>query len=51
MRIYAAGDCTGPLQFTHVGDEQGRLAAANAFAGSPLRYRGFGGLTKWDDTP
>jgi pyruvate/2-oxoglutarate dehydrogenase complex dihydrolipoamide dehydrogenase (E3) component len=30
--IYAAGDCTSPLQFTHVGDEQGRLAAANAFA-------------------
>ncbi len=23
--IYAAGDCTTPLQFTHVGDEQGRL--------------------------
>ena len=24
--IFAVGDCTTPLQFTHVGDEQGRLA-------------------------
>lgn len=31
-RVFAAGDCTTPLQFTHVGDEQGRLAAANAFS-------------------
>jgi len=31
--VWAAGDCTSRLQFTHVGDEQGRLAAANAFAG------------------
>ena len=31
--VWAAGDCTTRLQFTHVGDEQGRLAAANAFAG------------------
>ncbi|MDP9498254.1 MAG: hypothetical protein M3P46_11490, partial [Actinomycetota bacterium] len=30
--VYAAGDCTSPLQFTHVGDEQGQLAARNAFA-------------------
>jgi pyruvate/2-oxoglutarate dehydrogenase complex dihydrolipoamide dehydrogenase (E3) component len=30
--VWAAGDCTTPLQFTHVGDAQGRLAAANAFA-------------------
>ena len=29
---WAAGDCTSLLQFTHVGDEQGRLAAGNAFA-------------------
>ncbi len=31
--VWAAGDCTSTLQFTHVGDEQGRLAARNAFAG------------------
>ena len=30
--IFAAGDCTSLLQFTHVADEQGRLAAGNAFA-------------------
>lgn len=30
--VWAAGDCTTPLQFTHVGDAQGRLAAGNAFA-------------------
>lgn len=30
--VFAAGDCTSALQFTHVGDEQGRLAAGNAFA-------------------
>ena len=33
--VWAAGDCTSTLQFTHVGHEQGRLAAKNAF-GSPL---------------
>ncbi len=38
--VWAAGDCTSKLQFTHVGDEQGRLAARNAFA-----RRG----AKWDD--
>jgi pyruvate/2-oxoglutarate dehydrogenase complex dihydrolipoamide dehydrogenase (E3) component len=31
--VWAAGDCTSRLQFTHVGDEQGRLAAGNALAG------------------
>ena len=36
--VWAAGDCTSRLQFTHVGDEQGRLAARNAFAG-PLPWR------------
>jgi pyruvate/2-oxoglutarate dehydrogenase complex dihydrolipoamide dehydrogenase (E3) component len=41
--VWAAGDCTSRLQFTHVGDEQGRLAARNAFASGP-----FGGK-KWDD--
>jgi pyruvate/2-oxoglutarate dehydrogenase complex dihydrolipoamide dehydrogenase (E3) component len=30
--VWAAGDCTSRLNFTHVGDEQGRLAARNAFA-------------------
>jgi pyruvate/2-oxoglutarate dehydrogenase complex dihydrolipoamide dehydrogenase (E3) component len=34
--VWAAGDCTSRLQFTHVGNDQGRLAARNAFAG-PLR--------------
>ena len=34
--IWAAGDCTSRLQFTHVGNDQGRLAARNAFA-APLR--------------
>jgi pyruvate/2-oxoglutarate dehydrogenase complex dihydrolipoamide dehydrogenase (E3) component len=42
--VWAAGDCTSRLQFTHVGDEQGRLAAKNAFARRP-----FGGK-EWDDT-
>ncbi|MGJ7439716.1 dihydrolipoyl dehydrogenase family protein [Aquipuribacter sp. MA13-6] len=34
--VWAAGDCTTPLQFTHVGDVQGRLAAGNAFARARL---------------
>lgn len=42
--VWAAGDCTSPLQFTHVGDEQGRLAARNAFAGPGPVKRG-----TWDD--
>ncbi len=42
--VWAAGDCTSRLQFTHVGDEQGRLAARNAFAGA-LPWSG----TAWDD--
>ena len=29
--VWAAGDCTTRLKFTHVGYEQGRLAARNAF--------------------
>ena len=40
--VWAAGDCTSPLQFTHVGDEQGRLAAGNALA--PAFRQG-----RWDD--
>jgi pyruvate/2-oxoglutarate dehydrogenase complex dihydrolipoamide dehydrogenase (E3) component len=43
--VWAAGDCTSALQFTHVGDEQGRLAARNAFAGAARWKRG-----SWDDT-
>ncbi|MCW2615665.1 MAG: hypothetical protein JWN08_2659 [Frankiales bacterium] len=42
--VWAAGDCTSTLQFTHVGDEQGRLAARNAFAG-PLPWK----RGTWDD--
>ena len=48
--VFAAGDCTTPLQFTHVGDEQGRLAAGNAFAaGGGLRPGFAGGLRTFDD--
>jgi pyruvate/2-oxoglutarate dehydrogenase complex dihydrolipoamide dehydrogenase (E3) component len=36
--IWAAGDCATPLQLTHVADEQGRLAAANAFARRAKRF-------------
>lgn len=43
--VWAAGDCTSTLEFTHVGDEQGRLAARNAFA-APLRP---GSRKAWDD--
>lgn len=47
--VLAAGDCTSRLQFTHVGDEQGRLAAGNAFARRG-RVPGFpGGLSAFDD--
>ncbi len=49
--VFAAGDCTTPLQFTHVGDEQGRIAAGNAFASSALGGRLpalAGGLRAWD---
>ena len=49
--VFAAGDCTSPLQFTHVGDEQGRLAAANAFAGGGGALGGaLGGMAKFDDS-
>ncbi|MBA2553588.1 MAG: FAD-dependent oxidoreductase [Geodermatophilaceae bacterium] len=44
---YAAGDCASPLQFTHVGYDQGRLAAGNAFA-KPGRPGVFGGRKSWD---
>jgi len=45
--VWAAGDCTSRLQFTHVGDEQGRLAAGNAFA---RPGPGPGGRGTWDDS-
>jgi len=47
--IWAAGDCTTKFQFTHVGDEQGRLAASNAFASSRLLPGIAGGATRFDD--
>ena len=37
--VWAAGDCTTPLKFTHVGYEQGRLAARNAFKPGLLQER------------
>ena len=51
--VFAAGDCTSALQFTHLGDEQGRLAAGNAFAprsALPGLPGPLGGMTKFDDT-
>ncbi|MFL5586075.1 MAG: dihydrolipoyl dehydrogenase family protein, partial [Ktedonobacteraceae bacterium] len=36
--IWAAGDVTGGLQFTHVAYEQGKLAAHNAFAQEPQPF-------------
>jgi pyruvate/2-oxoglutarate dehydrogenase complex dihydrolipoamide dehydrogenase (E3) component len=48
--VFAAGDCTSPLQFTHVGDEQGRLAAANAFARTAALPGALGGMTAFDDS-
>ena len=48
--VFAAGDCTSRLQFTHVGDEQGRLAAGNAFAHSTSLPGALGGLTAFDDS-
>jgi pyruvate/2-oxoglutarate dehydrogenase complex dihydrolipoamide dehydrogenase (E3) component len=47
--VFAAGDCTSPLQFTHVGDEQGRLAARNAFAKRTALPAALGGMTAFDD--
>jgi pyruvate/2-oxoglutarate dehydrogenase complex dihydrolipoamide dehydrogenase (E3) component len=47
--VFAAGDCTTALQFTHVGDEQGRLAAGNAFARGRALPGGLGGMTRFDD--
>ena len=36
--IWAAGDITGGYMFTHVANEQGRLAAQNAFAAQPRPF-------------
>jgi pyruvate/2-oxoglutarate dehydrogenase complex dihydrolipoamide dehydrogenase (E3) component len=36
--IWAAGDVTGGLQFTHVAYEQGKLAVQNAFAQEPRPF-------------
>ena len=47
--VLAAGDCTSPLQLTHVGDAQGRLAASNAFARSVRLPSVIGGQSPWDD--
>ncbi|MCP4085119.1 MAG: FAD-dependent oxidoreductase [Actinomycetia bacterium] len=38
-RIWAAGDVTGRLAFTHAADEMGRLAVMNATGRRPVRYR------------
>jgi len=46
--IFAAGDCASAMQFTHVGYEQGRLAAQNAFS-SARRPSFAGGLARWRD--
>lgn len=45
--VFAAGDCASPLQFTHVGYDQGRIAAGNAFAKSG-RPGLLGGRKSWD---
>jgi pyruvate/2-oxoglutarate dehydrogenase complex dihydrolipoamide dehydrogenase (E3) component len=45
--VFAAGDCTTPMQFTHVGDEQGRLAAGNAFARGAALPGALGGMTRF----
>ena len=47
--VYAAGDCTSALKFTHVADEQGRLAAGNAFARGSGVPGALGGRAKYDD--
>ena len=48
--VWAAGDCTTPLQFTHVGDEQGRLAVRNAFAKADWVPWQLGGPEEFDDS-
>lgn len=43
--VYAAGDVTGKLPFTHAADEMGRIAASNALG------KGYGGRYRTDHTP
>ncbi len=43
--VYAAGDVTGTLLFTHAADEMGRMAASNALG------KGYGGRYRSDRTP
>ncbi|MGA0237523.1 MAG: dihydrolipoyl dehydrogenase family protein [Acidimicrobiales bacterium] len=43
--VYAAGDVTGTLLFTHAADEMGRMAASNALG------KGYGGRYRTDRTP
>jgi len=45
--VFAAGDVCSPLQFTHVGYEQGKIAAGNAFARAG-RPGALGGRKSWD---
>jgi len=47
QHVYAVGDCATDLRFTHVGDEQGRLAVRNAFAPG-WRPRVAGGAATWE---
>lgn len=44
--VFAAGDVTGRLQFTHAADEMGRIAAGNALRW-PMRRRFHAGSTPW----
>lgn len=43
--VWAAGDCVGPLRFTHVADYQARLVIRNAFF--PLRSRANYDVVPW----
>ena len=43
--VWAAGDCVGPLRFTHVADYQARLVVRNAFF--PLRGRTDYSVVPW----
>lgn len=44
--LYAVGDITGRLQFTHAADEMGRIAAVNALR-RPMRLRFHAQTTPW----
>lgn len=39
--VWAAGDVTSKYQFTHVADEQGKVAVHNAFADKPQPFEGY----------